>query len=507
MLNHSRLLSPSQKVSSHQGFSQQGFTLPELLAGVAIVSILLGIGGLTLMNQREPLRTATNDVEGAFKQARARAMATTSACTVQPDPDNPTTALSVQCAPNCASPAGAWVDQPNLDIALDDGVQLANGGWQICFNSRGLSNTAGAANLSLTEDGNTTTSQVAVLLGGVISNSFTDSIPTLNAIASTSTGDGTGSGTTTESTSGGSSSSSSPFSGSNWNANNYATDAAGSNYSGNSDSGGSSSGDTSDSGGDTSGSGDTTGGDTSGTGGTTGSGSTDSGNTDSGNTDSGDTNSGGQSSSVLGTTITDSSGNTRSALSDPWSGASGGDIGGPNNPGSHNFDPDTGALSFEAGGRDIWNQSDEFHFVSTEITGDATIIAQVTSLNGDHPWAKAGIMMRESLDADSRHSHMLVSNGGGGYSFQHRGSTGGNSASAKNTSLGGSSPAPGWIMLERTGNTFSGFASEDGINWVSVGNSVTLNNMPDTIHVGMAVTSHENNDTATADFSDMMIYQ
>ncbi|MEM9536721.1 MAG: DUF1349 domain-containing protein [Cyanobacteria bacterium P01_E01_bin.45] len=181
-------------------------------------------------------------------------------------------------------------------------------------------------------------------------------------------------------------------------------------------------------------------------------------------------------------------------------------MGGPDLAGSSSFDSSSNTLSVTAAGRDIWGGSDEFHFVSTPVTGDATIIAQVTDLDASHEWAKAGLMMRESLDDGSRHAHMLVSNGGGGYSFQHRSQTNNSSSSVKNKSIDGGAPAPGWIKLERVGNTFSGYASEDGQNWTFIGD-VTLDNMPETVYVGMALTSHKNSETADAVFSDISLFQ
>jgi hypothetical protein len=45
-------------------------------------------------------------------------------------------------------------------------------------------------------------------------------------------------------------------------------------------------------------------------------------------------------------------------------------------------------------------------------------------------------------------------------------------------------PVPLWIKLERIGNTFTGYACADGINWITVG-AKTIE-MGNTIYIGMA---------------------
>lgn len=63
----------------------------------------------------------------------------------------------------------------------------------------------------------------------------------------------------------------------------------------------------------------------------------------------------------------------------------------------------TGADSFEiqASGSDIWGSADEFHFAYQQLDGDGAIIARVDSLQVTHDWAKAGVMIRETLAANS----------------------------------------------------------------------------------------------------------
>ncbi|CAA6676700.1 MULTISPECIES: DUF1800 family protein [unclassified Lentimonas] len=67
------------------------------------------------------------------------------------------------------------------------------------------------------------------------------------------------------------------------------------------------------------------------------------------------------------------------------------------------------AFTLEASGNDIWNSADEFHYAYQQLDGDGEIIARVDSLVLTNPWAKAGVMIRETLDANSANVISLIS--------------------------------------------------------------------------------------------------
>lgn len=135
-------------------------------------------------------------------------------------------------------------------------------------------------------------------------------------------------------------------------------------------------------------------------------------------------------------------------------------------------------------GNDIWNASDEFHFVYKPGAGSQAIIARIASMENTNEWAKAGVMMRETDDPGSKHV-MMVLTPGNGSSFQRRTVTGGPSDhSTPNDHL----TAPYWVKLIRDGNTFSGYNSVNGRNWTKV-NEISFN-MTDSIYIGLSVTSH-----------------
>ncbi|MHC4439548.1 MAG: LamG-like jellyroll fold domain-containing protein [Planctomycetota bacterium] len=66
-----------------------------------------------------------------------------------------------------------------------------------------------------------------------------------------------------------------------------------------------------------------------------------------------------------------------------------------------------GTYTMTGAGEDIWEQSDEFHYAFKSLSGTGSIVAKVESIDNTHNWAKAGVMIRETLDADSRHAMMI----------------------------------------------------------------------------------------------------
>ena len=175
-------------------------------------------------------------------------------------------------------------------------------------------------------------------------------------------------------------------------------------------------------------------------------------------------------------------------LASPWKNS---DIGAVATSGSATYDSISGVFSVNASGADIWDSADEFHYIYQSFDGDGEIIARVQSLVNTNAWAKAGIMFRESLDADSKNTSFVVSVSNG-LSFQRRTSTGGTTESSK----GADHSAPVWVKMIRSGNEFTASYSEDGSSWTDL--SAETINMSSTLYVGLCVTSHSDGVVTTS---------
>ena len=167
-----------------------------------------------------------------------------------------------------------------------------------------------------------------------------------------------------------------------------------------------------------------------------------------------------------------------------------------------------GNIVMGGGGTDIWNTADQFRFAGKRLTGNGTIVAKVESLVNTDPWAKAGVMIRESMAPGSRYAIVLASPGNGVH-FQARMMTdvaavSDNTAPAASTAEQNALRVPVWLKLERTGNSFSGFYSTDGVKWTTITWSPqTINMLASPVYIGLAVTSHTAAAQTTAEFSNV----
>jgi hypothetical protein len=160
-----------------------------------------------------------------------------------------------------------------------------------------------------------------------------------------------------------------------------------------------------------------------------------------------------------------------------------------------------------AAGADIWDARDEFRYAWQRLDGDGVIMAKVEWLGWSNSWAKAGVMIRESLDPASAHASMFIIPSGA-CAFQNRpANRSSNCRSAQDWSELG---FPCWIRLERKGDQFTGCHSVDGITWIRQSspdadaspNPQTIR-MSSSVYIGLALTSHASSVMTTARFADV----
>lgn len=173
------------------------------------------------------------------------------------------------------------------------------------------------------------------------------------------------------------------------------------------------------------------------------------------------------------------------------------DIGSPALAGSASYT--NGVWNVAGSGADIWNNSDQFNFLTNFLNGDGAVIARVISQTATDPWAQAGIMIRTGMASNAPEVSLMVTPGNG-VSFQYRTSAGSSTFQSNQNGIA----APEWIRLSRSNNVFTASCSADGLTWNQLGTPQTVS-MPASVLAGLAVTAHNNSLLSTGAFTCVFI--
>ena len=163
------------------------------------------------------------------------------------------------------------------------------------------------------------------------------------------------------------------------------------------------------------------------------------------------------------------------------------------------YSEDDGIYTVNGAGSDIQGTSDQFQFVYLSLTGNGTITARVDSVQNTNAWAKAGVMFRNTLAANSANAFLAMTPGNGA-TYQYRSSTNGNTSWMNTSGLS----APYWVRLTRSGNDFTAYRSANGVDWTQIGSTATIT-MNNTVYVGLAVTSHNSGTLSSSIFSHVSV--
>jgi len=156
-------------------------------------------------------------------------------------------------------------------------------------------------------------------------------------------------------------------------------------------------------------------------------------------------------------------------------------------------------FTLKGSGADIEGAADGCHFVSQILSGDFVITARLASMDKSDYWAKAGLMVRETIAANAKNVALLVTPQGGGTRMQWRSTEGGNTSNHELSVRN----APLWLRIVRSGNTFTSWQSSDGEIWTnSQAATVAMNSEA---LVGLTVTSHDNSTLNTSVFNNVSL--
>jgi len=158
-----------------------------------------------------------------------------------------------------------------------------------------------------------------------------------------------------------------------------------------------------------------------------------------------------------------------------------------------------GTYIVSSNGADIGGTADSMHAATYQlVTGDGELVAQVSSISNSNANAKAGVMVRETLDANSKHGSTLI-NYGNQALFNRRMTTGGSTVS----SSGGTRTLPTWVKIRRRGPYVESFTSTDGTNWSLIGSDVI--SMAQSVYFCLVHSSGDGLVTGNATFENVSV--
>lgn len=182
-----------------------------------------------------------------------------------------------------------------------------------------------------------------------------------------------------------------------------------------------------------------------------------------------------------------------------------GDVGGPALAGSTEYDEVTQTYHMSAAGRNLWFGEDEFQFAWNIMEGDFIVRAHVEFLGeGVDPHRKLGWMVRADLDTDSVYADGTT-HGSGLTSLQYRREKGGDTDQVEIPAYPDHAPYPQVLQFERRGDRLIFSAARFGEPLESV--ELTDLNLPDRVHVGLFLCSHNPEVVEQAAFRNVRITQ
>jgi regulation of enolase protein 1 (concanavalin A-like superfamily) len=169
------------------------------------------------------------------------------------------------------------------------------------------------------------------------------------------------------------------------------------------------------------------------------------------------------------------------------------DVGSPALAGAASYQ--NGTYTVTGAGNDIWGTTDQFNYLYRSLTGNGTITARVTAQQNSSPWAKSGLMVKQSTASGTGYAALLVTPGNGVHLQSN--------FNADQT-LGSAATLPAWLRLVRVGTAVTAYTSPDGVTWTQAGAPVTVS-LTDPITIGLFVCSHNGGQLNTSTFDDVTV--
>lgn len=178
--------------------------------------------------------------------------------------------------------------------------------------------------------------------------------------------------------------------------------------------------------------------------------------------------------------------------------------------GSH-YTCDNTTIELVGGGTDIWGAADQGYWTYRPVSGDFDARVRLDALSlpataGPALIAKGGLIVRQTADGNSPTLHLLANPLPPGRNLLEAGRRQTVDGASSNWGTNQTALAmPQWLRLVRSANTFTGYRSSNGVDWIVFAN--TTQALPSTLQLGLAVSAHTNSPTlvTTGQFSNFTI--
>ena len=155
--------------------------------------------------------------------------------------------------------------------------------------------------------------------------------------------------------------------------------------------------------------------------------------------------------------------------------------------------------SFYGGGNDIWNTNDQFRYAYQKLKTDFSFSIKIDSLYNVHQYAKAGLMIRKSLNSNSAHGlvNMFPS---GNTEFGYR-TLNGETMKAKSGPQIDLKDAR--LKMKKSGKIIEFFVLSNN-DWQKLG-ELNVSKWGKSFYVGIATLSHDNSQLTKAQYSEIVL--
>ena len=155
--------------------------------------------------------------------------------------------------------------------------------------------------------------------------------------------------------------------------------------------------------------------------------------------------------------------------------------------------------SFYGGGNDIWNTNDQFRYAYQKINTDFNFSIKIDSLYNVHQYAKAGLMIRKSLNSNSAHGlvNMFPS---GNTEFGYRTSNGETMKAKSGPQI---SLTDARLKIKKSGKIVEFFVLSSN-DWQKLG-ELNVAKWGKSFYVGIATLSHDNSQLTKAQYSEIVL--